>query len=143
MISALEVWALAGQGGAASLYKTLEAYGRRGHQVDFVSATVGANHPFGALPQPPPAIEGVAYHLFHLPSLLDARLLGKDAGRGEIAPEEPGHDRAAEYQQQGCKEEQDRRALIEQPEEDGLVRRGLPRADNRRNADDDRQAAGE
>src|SRR3972149_341925 len=30
MISALEVWALAGQGGAASLYKTLEAYGRRG-----------------------------------------------------------------------------------------------------------------
>jgi len=74
MISALEVWALAGQGGAASLYKTLEAYGRRGHQVDFVSATVGANHQFGAPPQPPPAIEGVAYYLFHLPSLIDARL---------------------------------------------------------------------
>src|SRR3972149_392189 len=73
MISALEVWPLAGQGGAASLYKTLEAYGRRGHQVDFVSATMGANHPFGAPPQPPPAIEGVAYHLFHPPSLLEPR----------------------------------------------------------------------
>jgi len=74
MISALEVWALSGQGGAPSLYKTLEAYGRRGHRVDFVSATVGANHHHGAPPQLPPPIEGVRYHLFHLPSLQESRL---------------------------------------------------------------------
>ena len=74
MISAIEVWALAGRGGAPSLFKTLEAFGRRGHQVDFVSATIGANHHHGALPQPPPQIDGVTYHLFHLPSLHDLRL---------------------------------------------------------------------
>jgi glycosyltransferase involved in cell wall biosynthesis len=74
MISALEVWALAGGGGAPSLFKTLQAYGRRGHQVDFVSATVGANHHFGAPPQTPPPINGVTYHLFHLPSLQDTHL---------------------------------------------------------------------
>jgi len=74
MISALEVWALSGQGGAPSLYKTLEAYGRRGHQVDFVSSTVGANHHHGAPPQAPPPIPGVRYHLFHLPSLQESRL---------------------------------------------------------------------
>src|SRR5688572_23011309 len=74
MISALEVWALASQGGAPSLFKTLEGYGRRGHHVDFVTATVGANHHFGAPVQPPPSIEGVDFHLFHLPSLADTRL---------------------------------------------------------------------
>ena len=42
MISALEVWALSGQGGAPSLYKTLAGYAQRGHEVEFVSATVGA-----------------------------------------------------------------------------------------------------
>jgi glycosyltransferase involved in cell wall biosynthesis len=74
MISALEVWALSGQGGAASLFKTLEGYGRRGHSVDFIAPTVGANHQYGAPPQPPPQIEGVRYHLFNLPSLADWRL---------------------------------------------------------------------
>ncbi len=74
MISALEVWALSGQGGAASLFKTLEGYGRRGHRVDFIAPTVGANHHYGAPPQPPPQIEGVRYHLFNLPSLVNSRL---------------------------------------------------------------------
>ena len=69
MISALEVWALSGQGGAPSLYRTLEGYTRRGHRVDFVSATVGANHHAGAPPQTPPTIEGVTFHLFDLPTL--------------------------------------------------------------------------
>src|SRR5688572_33320539 len=74
MISALEVWALAGQGGAPSLAKTLEGYARRGHEIDFVAPTVGANHHYGAPPQPAPEIEGVRFHLFHLPSLTDSRL---------------------------------------------------------------------
>src|SRR5689334_21451085 len=74
MISALEVWALAGQGGAPSLFKTLEGYGRRGHHVDFVSATIGANHHFGVPKQKPPQIDGVDFHLFHLPSLADTKL---------------------------------------------------------------------
>jgi glycosyltransferase involved in cell wall biosynthesis len=69
MISALEVWALSGQGGAPSLFKTLEGLAKRGHQVDFVSSTIGANHHHGAPPQEPPRIEGVTYHLFQLPSL--------------------------------------------------------------------------
>jgi glycosyltransferase involved in cell wall biosynthesis len=73
MISALEVWALAGQGGAPSLFKTLEGYGRRGHHVDFVSSTVGANHHHGAPKQRPPAIDGVDVHLFDLPSLSESR----------------------------------------------------------------------
>jgi hypothetical protein len=74
MISALEVWALSGLGGAPSLFKTLEGYARRGHKVDFIAPTIGANHHFGAPPQTPPAIEGVTYHLFHLPSLNESRL---------------------------------------------------------------------
>ena len=69
MISALEVWSLSGQGGAASLYKTLEGYGRRGHTIDFVSSTIGANHHHGAPIQEPPRIPGVKYHTFKLPSL--------------------------------------------------------------------------
>jgi glycosyltransferase involved in cell wall biosynthesis len=69
MISALEVWALRGQGGAPSLFKTLEGLGRRGHQVDFVSSKIGANHHHGAPKQVPPPIEGVTFHLFDLPSL--------------------------------------------------------------------------
>jgi hypothetical protein len=73
MISALEVWALAGQGGAPSLFKTLEGYGRRGHQIDFVSSTIGANHHHGAPKQRPPAIGGVDFHLFDLPSLSENR----------------------------------------------------------------------
>lgn len=74
MISALEVWALSGQGGAASLFKTLEGYGKRGHRVDFIAPTVGANHHHGAPPQPPPQIEGVRFHLFNVPSLAASRL---------------------------------------------------------------------
>jgi glycosyltransferase involved in cell wall biosynthesis len=75
MTSALEVWALSGGGGAPSLYRTLEAYGRRGHEVDLVAPTIGANHHAGAPETAPPAIEGVRYHLFHLPSLQESRNL--------------------------------------------------------------------
>ena len=74
MISALEVWALSGQGGAASLFKTLEGYGKRGHHVDFIAPTIGANHHHGAPSQPPPQISGVTYHLFNLPSVAESRL---------------------------------------------------------------------
>jgi glycosyltransferase involved in cell wall biosynthesis len=74
MISALEVWALSGQGGAASLFKTLEGYGKRGHHVDFLAPTIGANHHHGAGVQEPPQIEGVTFHLFKLPSLGESRL---------------------------------------------------------------------
>ena len=74
MISALEVWALSGQGGAPSLYKTLEGYSRRGHEVHFVSCTIGANHHHGAPAQEPPKIDGVHFHLFKLPSFSHSRL---------------------------------------------------------------------
>ena len=74
MISALEVWALSGQGGAPSLYKTLEGYSRRGHTIDFISSRIGANHHHGAPVQKPPGIEGVRFHLFSLPSLAQSRL---------------------------------------------------------------------
>jgi glycosyltransferase involved in cell wall biosynthesis len=74
MISALEVWALSGQGGAPSLYKTLAGYAQRGHEVDYVTATIGANHHPGAPVVEPPPIEGVRYHHFHLPSLQESRL---------------------------------------------------------------------
>lgn len=74
MISALEVWALSGQGGAPSLYKTLEGYSRRGHEVHFVSSTIGANHHHGAPVQKPPSLSGVYFHLFQLPSLAESRL---------------------------------------------------------------------
>jgi glycosyltransferase involved in cell wall biosynthesis len=69
MISALEVWALSGQGGAPSLFKTLEGLTRRGHQVDVVSSTIGANHHHGAPSHEPPTVDGVTYHLFQIPSL--------------------------------------------------------------------------
>ncbi|HEY7270189.1 MAG TPA: glycosyltransferase family 4 protein [Dehalococcoidia bacterium] len=69
MITALDVWALAGGGGAPSLYKTLEAYGRRGHDVDVVSPTLGANHHHGEPPIPHPQIVGVRFNQFELPSL--------------------------------------------------------------------------
>src|SRR4051794_34774281 len=69
MISALDVWSLVGQGGAPSLFKTLEGYGKRGHRVDFICPTVGANHHFGQPAGDPPEIEGVTFHLVHVPSL--------------------------------------------------------------------------
>lgn len=74
MITALDVWALSGQGGAASLYKTLEAYGRRGHEVRVISPTIGANHHFGEPAVPPPPLPGVRFHQLHLPSLGESRL---------------------------------------------------------------------
>jgi glycosyltransferase involved in cell wall biosynthesis len=74
MISALEVWALAGQGGAPSLYKTLQGIAGRRHEVDFVSSTIGANHHHDEPEMPPPPIDGVRYRLFHLPSLGESRL---------------------------------------------------------------------
>ena len=74
MTCALDVWPLSGRGGAPTFYKTLEAYARRGHRIDFVSPTVGANHHHGAPPAPPPEIEGVTFHSFHLPSLGESRV---------------------------------------------------------------------
>lgn len=74
MVSALEVWALSGQGGAPSLYKTLEGLSRRGHEVDFVTSTIGANHHGGAPEQAPPPLRGITYHRFHLPSLGESRI---------------------------------------------------------------------
>ena len=76
MICALDVWALPGGGGAPSLYRTLRAYGERGHRVTFVAPTVGANHPGtnGRQPIEPPEIPGVRYVRFHLPSLQESRL---------------------------------------------------------------------
>lgn len=77
MLSALDVWALPGGGGAPSLYRTLRAYGEAGHSVTFVSPTVGANHFApggrlrGALPYDPPSIPGVRFERFRLPSLQD------------------------------------------------------------------------
>ena len=80
MLCALDVWALPGSGGAPTLYRTLRAYGERGHRVTFVSPTVGANcfSPTGRLrdarPNPPPAIPGVSFERFRLPSVQDWRL---------------------------------------------------------------------
>jgi glycosyltransferase involved in cell wall biosynthesis len=81
MTCALDIWSLSGQGGAPSLYRTLEAYGRAGHQIDFISPTIGANHHFGAPPIPAPPIEGVRYYAFHLPSIDESRLPVPDFGR--------------------------------------------------------------
>jgi glycosyltransferase involved in cell wall biosynthesis len=67
------VWALAGEGGARSLFETLQGYARRGHEVDFVSCSIGANHHHGAPVQQPPQIPGVTFRSFHLPSLQESR----------------------------------------------------------------------
>ena len=78
MISALDVWSLADGKGAPSLYRTLNAYGERGHHVHFLAPTVGANH-FG----PPtasskgshrPQIANVTFTRFAVPSLSRLRL---------------------------------------------------------------------
>ncbi len=76
MLCALEVWALPGGGGAPSLYRTLRAYGEAGHRVTVIGPTIGANHvtPADDHPTPPPAISGVHFELFHLPSLQETRL---------------------------------------------------------------------
>lgn len=80
MLCALEVWALPGGGGAPTLFRTLRAYSERGHRVTFVAPTVGANRhsPSGRLrdlrPAEPPAIPGVTFERFHLPSIQESRL---------------------------------------------------------------------
>ncbi len=76
MVSALEVWTLPGRGGAPTLYRTLRAYGERGHRVTYITTTVGAN---AFTPHPDPASEapqipGVTFERFHLPSLRNAGL---------------------------------------------------------------------
>lgn len=70
MICALDIWSLRDGRGAPSLYRTLRAYGGRGHRVFFVGADAGANH-FDAGPQPaaPPAIPNVTFHTVAVPSL--------------------------------------------------------------------------
>ncbi len=80
MLCALEVWALPGGGGAPTLSRTLEAYGRRGHRVTFIAPTIGANRfsPTGRLrdaqPSSPPDLPGLSFERFHLPSLQESRL---------------------------------------------------------------------
>jgi glycosyltransferase involved in cell wall biosynthesis len=78
MLSALDVWSLADGRGAPSLYRTLKAYGERGHHVHYFAPTVGANH-FGpvdataaesALPQ----IPNVTFTRFDVPGLPRRRL---------------------------------------------------------------------
>ncbi|MCH7488568.1 MAG: glycosyltransferase family 4 protein [Chloroflexi bacterium] len=71
MLCALEVWALPGRGGAPTLYRTLRAYGERGHRVTYIAPAVGAN---AFSPSPPPDIDGVTFERFHLPSLQESRL---------------------------------------------------------------------
>lgn len=76
MLCALEVWALPGSAGAPSLYRTLRAYGERGHRVTVISPTVGANR-HGRLREAnvaPPELPGVTFERFHLPSLQESRL---------------------------------------------------------------------
>src|SRR5687768_9986055 len=74
MISALEVWALSGQGRAPSLFKTLDGHSRRWHCLDFITSRIGANHHHGAPVQQPPAIPNVRFHLFDLPSVGEWRV---------------------------------------------------------------------
>ena len=80
MLCALDVWALHDRGGAPSLYRTLHAYGERGHRVTVIAPTIGANAqlpPEGlrsAEPSPLPDLAGVTFRRFHLPSLQESRL---------------------------------------------------------------------
>ena len=73
MVSALDVWSLADGRGAPSLYRTLKAYGERGHRVHYLAPEVGANH-FGPLDlpaaEPPtPQIPNVTFTRFPVPSV--------------------------------------------------------------------------
>ena len=79
MISALEVWALAGQGGAPSLFKTLAGLrAPRPSRSTSSRATIGANHHHGAPVQPPPADRGRA--LPPLPPAVAGRIAPAAAG---------------------------------------------------------------
>jgi glycosyltransferase involved in cell wall biosynthesis len=73
MLSALDVWSLAGGSGAPSLYRTLKAYGERGHRVHYLAPDVGANH-FGPPPttpveSPTPQLANVTFTRFPVPSV--------------------------------------------------------------------------
>ncbi|MCI0776727.1 MAG: glycosyltransferase family 4 protein [Chloroflexi bacterium] len=80
MLCALDVWALHDRGGAPSLYRTLLAYGKRGHRVTVIAPTIGANAqlpPEGlrsTKPSPLTDLPGVTFQRFHLPSLQESRL---------------------------------------------------------------------
>jgi glycosyltransferase involved in cell wall biosynthesis len=78
MLSALDVWSLAGGSGAPSLYRTLEAYGERGHHVQYLAPTVGANHFGPPLPDaaetPTPQIPNVTFTRFPVPTVSRWRL---------------------------------------------------------------------
>ncbi len=80
MLCALDVWALHDRGGAPSLYRTLRAYGERGHRVTVVAPTIGANAQLpreglrSAEPSALPDLPGVTFRRFHLPSLQESRL---------------------------------------------------------------------
>ena len=73
MVCALDLWSLSEGRGAPTLYRTLEAYGQRGHRVHCVAPTIGANHSYeplaAATPVEPPAIANVSFSRFHMPSL--------------------------------------------------------------------------
>ena len=73
MVCALDLWSLSEGRGAPTLFRTLEAYGRRGHIVSCVMPTIGANHSYEplakAVPPEPPVIPNVSFSRFHLPSL--------------------------------------------------------------------------
>lgn len=78
MPCALDVWSLAEGMGAPTLYRTLRAYGQRGHRVFVVSPSMGANR-FGPAEHPSqgegqPQIANVSFHTFHLPSLAELPL---------------------------------------------------------------------
>ena len=78
MVSALDVWSLASGAGAPSLYRTLKAYGERGHRVHYLAPEVGANH-FGPVDSsdakpPTPQIPNVAFTRFPVPSVSRWRL---------------------------------------------------------------------
>jgi glycosyltransferase involved in cell wall biosynthesis len=78
MVCALDIWSLSDGRGAPTLYRTLEAYGRRGHRLYCVTPTIGANHSYEPLamakPVEPPAIANVSFSRFHMPSLGESRL---------------------------------------------------------------------
>jgi glycosyltransferase involved in cell wall biosynthesis len=75
MVSALDVWSLADGRGAPSLYRTLKAYGERGHRVRYLAPEIGANH-FGPVEAEPslPDIPNVAFSRFRVPSIAGWRL---------------------------------------------------------------------
>ena len=76
MVCALDVWSLSEGRGAPTLFRTLEAYGRRGHRVFCVTPTIGANHSHEPLalttPVEPPTIANVSFSRFRVPALSEA-----------------------------------------------------------------------